>query len=88
MILPGALYDEMLDLLLDKKLSVVKLLGRVTDTTEDREHIVLSLIKIFEEKNMAVYLLNHLAEEEIQKTSKLEKILRKFFKIFKKSEKN
>jgi hypothetical protein len=68
-VLPGPLYDEMLDLLLDKNLTIVKLLGRVSEDREDREHIILSLVKIFEEKSMAVHLLNKFTEDEIAKTS-------------------
>jgi hypothetical protein len=50
-------------------LNVVNLLGRVTESGEDREHIIVSLVKIFEEKDMATLLLNSLAGEEIEKTS-------------------
>jgi hypothetical protein len=68
MILPGPLYDEMVELLLDKKLTIAKLLGRVTENSEEREQILLSLVKVFEEKNNAVFLLNSFADDEIQKT--------------------
>lgn len=76
MILPGPLYDEMVDLLLDKKLVIVKLLGRVTANSEERDQILLSLVKIFEEKNLAVFLLNSFCDDEIDKTGNPDIIFR------------
>eukprot|EP01114_Cavostelium_apophysatum_P014101 TRINITY_DN3569_c0_g1_i4.p1 TRINITY_DN3569_c0_g1~~TRINITY_DN3569_c0_g1_i4.p1 ORF type:complete len:1519 (-),score=502.00 TRINITY_DN3569_c0_g1_i4:67-4437(-) len=65
-VLPAPLYDEMFNLLVEKGLRTVKLLGRVCD---DRQQVCLCLVKLFEEKNIAAMLLTSLANDELAETN-------------------
>jgi len=71
-VLPGPLYDDLLELLTDRNLTLVKLLGEVTSEGADREdceHLIQSIVRVFEEKNIALNLLSKLTQDEIETSS-------------------
>ena len=66
------MFNFIAQLLMAKNLTLVKLLGEVTSEgadREDREHLMQSVIRVFEERNAALDLLTKLTQDEIETTS-------------------